>query len=152
MRRFHWSRGPGLGRASAEDWFAESQALLAELNQAGPGGTFWHYTNQLDLLTGRNVLRLALGLPVDRDDLPRILRLADTALVRSPSPVEADSMVSRFEQLRVLLKRRRPRAGHPQPRGADAPGASGPDDDWTVVQETVEQVCRRVAAHQAQAR
>ena len=85
------------------DWQGDTTRLIEEMQRAGPGGTFWHYGNQLDLLVGRAVLSLALGLAFDHDDLDQIKRLADTALVRSPSPVEADSMASRLRQIDQVL-------------------------------------------------
>jgi CHAT domain len=84
-------------------WDRETHLLLAELERSGPAGTFWHYTNRMDLLVGRLVLRLSLGLPLPQDDMGQVARLAETALVRCPAPVEVDSMVSRFNQVAQVL-------------------------------------------------
>jgi CHAT domain-containing protein len=107
-----------------QGWEAHAGALIEEIETQGLSTSFWHYTNTLELITARALLRVAIcvSLPDDRTtltpeeqqwlhednnkldavraDLAQARQLMRQALVRWPSPVEGESIRSRFEAVR----------------------------------------------------
>lgn len=105
-------------------WEEHAAGLIDEIETQGLSTSFWHYTNTLELITARALLRVAIcvSLPADRStlgevelgwlaednnkaeavraELAQARRLMRQALVRWPSPVEAESIRSRFEAVR----------------------------------------------------
>jgi len=100
-------------------WEEHCALLLDEIDRLGLGTSFWHYTNSLELVSARALLRVAISLSLARlkrpnrlqrqwrdaatsglgqvqEDIRRGQRLLRHALVRWPSPVEADSIQERF--------------------------------------------------------
>ena len=103
-------------------WEAHCAELLDEIDALGISTSFWHYTNSLEMISARTLLRVAISLSVARaadpgpdmvawrdaatSQLPQVLadiahaqRLLRHALVRWPSPVEAESIRDRFEAI-----------------------------------------------------
>ena len=117
----------------AVDWQAHTDALITEMARADRATAFWHYTNRLELLVARNVLRLALGQPVDPRELEIARELIDLALVRWPAPVELESLKHRFALIAELVK------------PASAPAAA-PTDAQRVA-DTAHWALRRIAEH-----
>ena len=110
--RLHSSRRPQVAAGAwllsdggqAADWQAHTDALITEMARADRATAFWHYTNRLELLVARNVLRLALGQAVDPVELDTARDLLDLALVRWPAPVELESLRHRFALIAELVK------------------------------------------------
>ena len=117
----------------AVDWQAHTDALITGMARADRATAFWHYTNRLELLVARNVLRLALGQPVDPRELETALGLIDLALVRWPAPVELESLKHRFALIAELVK------------PASAPGVA-PTDAQRVA-DAAHWALRRIAEH-----
>ncbi len=117
----------------AIDWQAHTDALITEMVRADRATAFWHYTNRLELLVARNVLRLALGERVDPGELDTALMLIDLALVRWPAPVELESLRHRFALIAELVR----------PTGK----AGGEPSDAHRVADTARLALRRIAEH-----
>jgi hypothetical protein len=100
-------------------WEEHCTHLLDEIDRLGLSTSFWHYTNSLELISARALLRVAISLSLARlpkldatqrqwrdaptSALPQVQadvhqgqRLLRHALVRWPSPVEAESISERF--------------------------------------------------------
>ncbi len=103
-------------------WEQHCAELLDEIDGLGISTSFWHYTNSLEMISARTLLRVAIGLSAAQvpdagpelmawrdgasSQLPQVLadiekaqRLLRHALVRWPSPVEAESIRDRFEAM-----------------------------------------------------
>lgn len=100
-------------------WEEHCTQLLDEIDRLGLSTSFWHYTNSLELISARALLRVAISLSLARlpkpdarqrqwrdaptsalaqvqADVRQGQRLLRHALVRWPSPVEAESISERF--------------------------------------------------------
>ncbi len=125
LRQHH---GDGAG------WEAHCAELLDEIEALGVSTSFWHYTNSLELISARTLLRVAIrqalarkrklsaeeqgwrddpssALPRVQADLAKAQRLLRHALVRWPSPVEAESIGERFAAVQAVCAQALQRTG-----------------------------------------
>jgi hypothetical protein len=94
--------GSGSAMAKAASWQQHTLDLLNEMQAADMATSFWHYTNQFEVLVASNLLRAARGEATVAAELEQALRRFERAMVRWPAPSETESIRLRFETIDLV--------------------------------------------------